>query len=103
MERHVAERPPDQRSAQAVPDLPTGRPDPELVPDVVLDEVLAAFSQPDGGGGGFDFDDPSIDRLLGLGDDATDTTDATESSPPDDTDDLTSGESTSSETVALGA
>ena len=42
------------------------RPDPEDVPDVVLEELLAAFSKQDGEA--IDFDDPSIDRLLGLGD-----------------------------------
>jgi cell division protein FtsQ len=41
------------------------RPDPEDVPDVVLEELLAAFSKQDGEA--IDFDDPSIDRLLGLG------------------------------------
>ena len=46
-------------------------PDPELVPDVVLEELLAAFSEQDGGP--IDFDDPSIDRLLGLGDSADST------------------------------
>jgi len=41
------------------------RPDTEDVPDVVLEELLAAFSKQDGEA--IDFDDPSIDRLLGLG------------------------------------
>ena len=42
------------------------RPDPEDVPDVVLEELLAAFSKQDAEA--IDFDDPSIDRLLGLAD-----------------------------------
>jgi cell division protein FtsQ len=46
-------------------------PDPDDVPDVVLEELLAAFSEQDGGP--IDFDDPSIDRLLGLGDSADST------------------------------
>lgn len=57
-------------------DLPV--PDPEHVPDAVLDELMAAFAADesvaqDGGPGavpdaerGYDFDDPSIDRLLGI-------------------------------------
>lgn len=57
-------------------------PDPEHVPDKVLDELMAAFSKEDTPPEkGYDFDDPSIDRLLGLGalpDDADD---------PDDPDD----------------
>ena len=40
------------------------RPDPDDVPDVVLEELLAAFSKQDAEA--IDFDDPSIDRLLGL-------------------------------------
>jgi cell division protein FtsQ len=43
-----------------------GTSDSDDVPDVVLEELLAAFSAQDGGP--IDFDDPSIDRLLGLGD-----------------------------------
>jgi cell division protein FtsQ len=39
---------------------------PEDVPDVVLEELLAAFSAEDAEA--IDFDDPSIDRMLGLGD-----------------------------------
>src|SRR4051812_6186134 len=95
MERHVAERPTEG-------EVPTTRPDPEVVPDVVLDELLAAFSASEAEKGAFDFDDPSIDRLLGLGDDSPDATDATELS--DVTDDGTSGDPvTSSNTVVLGA
>jgi cell division protein FtsQ len=44
---------------------------PEGVPDVVLEELLAAFSESEGDA--IDFDDPSIDRMLGLGDDADST------------------------------
>jgi cell division protein FtsQ len=44
------------------------RPDSEDVPDVVLEELLAAFSRQDAEA--IDFDDPSIDRMLGLGDSA---------------------------------
>ena len=47
---------------------PTG---PEDVPDVVLEELLAAFSAEDAEA--IDFDDPSIDRMLGLGDSADNT------------------------------
>ena len=38
------------------------------VPDAVLDELLAAFSEPeaDDSATRYDFDDPSIDRILGL-------------------------------------
>src|ERR1700712_962977 len=44
----------------------------EHVPDVVLEELLAAFGTPSpddavaGGDVAYDFDDPSIDRLLGI-------------------------------------
>ncbi len=44
-------------------------PQPEHVPDTVLDELMAAFSAEDGATAAekaFDFDDPSIDRLLAL-------------------------------------
>ena len=41
------------------------RPDSEDVPDVVLEELLAAFSTQEAEA--IDFDDPSIDRMLGLG------------------------------------
>lgn len=44
---------------------------PEDVPDVVLEELLAAFSAEDAEA--IDFDDPSIDRMLGLGDSADST------------------------------
>ncbi len=54
---------------------------PEGVPDVVLEELLAAFSGPDVDA--IDFDDPAIDRMLGLGDDP----DTTEGNA-DTTDDL---------------
>ncbi|MGZ4674882.1 MAG: hypothetical protein ACXV8K_19645, partial [Ilumatobacteraceae bacterium] len=39
---------------------------PEGVPDAVLEELLAAFSAKEAGT--IDFDDPSIDRILGIGD-----------------------------------
>ncbi len=39
------------------------------VPDVVLEELMAAFDSDQSGQPQYDFDDPSIDRLLGLGDD----------------------------------
>ena len=58
-------------------------PDPELVPDVVLEELLAAFSEQDGGP--IDFDDPSIDRLLGLGDNADSTAGNLDGNAIDDT------------------
>jgi cell division protein FtsQ len=83
-------------------------PDPEHVPDSVLEELLAAFSQQDADA--IDFDDPSIDRMLGLSDSADSTIgnvddsaiddvddDADETAPADATDALTS-----SNTVALG-
>ncbi len=59
-------------------------PDPELVPDVVLEELLAAFSQQDAEA--IDFDDPSIDRMLGLGDNADSTAGNVDDSSIDDTD-----------------
>src|SRR4051812_3867005 len=118
MERHVAERPPDNRGkgkrpVPPVDDVPTTRPDPEVVPDAVLEELLAAFSAPEAETGAFDFDDPSIDRLLGLGDDAvepdptdaTDGTDATELDDDIDDDEIgdDTGAVTSSNTVLLGS
>ncbi len=42
---------------------PTGN---EHVPEHVLDELLAAFNQPERDISNVDFDDPSIDRLLGI-------------------------------------
>ena len=48
-------------------------PAPDDVPDVVLEELLAAFS--DDEGEAIDFDDPAIDRMLGIGDDADTETD----------------------------
>ena len=57
-------------------------PDPDLVPDVVLEELLAAFSQQDAEA--IDFDDPSIDRMLGLSNSVDTTT------PSEPTDSLTS-------------
>jgi cell division protein FtsQ len=48
------------------------------VPDVVLEELLAAFSASEADA--IDFDDPAIDRMLGLGEETegTQTTDGTE-------------------------
>lgn len=45
-----------------------GEPEPAVdhVPDAVLDELMVAFSEPTDEGRGYDFDDPSLDRLLGL-------------------------------------
>ena len=57
---------------------------PEGVPDVVLEELLAAFSGTDGDV--IDFDDPSIDRLLGLGDDADSTAGNVDDGTVDSTD-----------------
>ncbi|MEP7046044.1 MAG: FtsQ-type POTRA domain-containing protein [Ilumatobacteraceae bacterium] len=85
------------------PEPPESRsPGHEDVPDVVLEELLAAFSAEDAEA--IDFDDPSIDRMLGLGDnaDATDgnVTNLTEgldrTEPAEITDSLTSAN-----TVAL--
>jgi cell division septal protein FtsQ len=80
------------------------RPDPEDVPDVVLEELLAAFSKQDAAA--IDFDDPSIDRLLGLADSvkkvdaepvgASVGNDSDKTTPSEVTDSLTS-----SNTVAL--
>ncbi|MEY2581795.1 MAG: cell division protein FtsQ [Ilumatobacteraceae bacterium] len=63
----MADRPRPQ--AQHVPN--PARPDSDDVPDVVLEELLAAFSAEDGGP--IDFDDPSIDRILGVSDSADST------------------------------
>lgn len=60
-------------------------PDPEHVPDSVLEELLAAFSKKDADA--IDFDDPSIDRLLGLGDSADSTAGNIDDSAIDDVDD----------------
>jgi len=112
MERHVAERPPDNRGkgnrpVPPVDDVPITRPDPGVVPDAVLEELLAAFTAAEPETGAFDFDDPSIDRLLGLADDA-DATDATATADhgDDGTDDIAGDETgavTSSNTVVLGS
>ena len=64
-------------------------PDPEHVPDKVLDELMAAFSKEDTPPEkGYDFDDPSIDRLLGLGAVA----DQDDVDPDDDPDDDLEGD-----------
>jgi cell division protein FtsQ len=71
MEPHVAERPKEKRPVPPVTQKPIDTPGPEVVPDTVLEELLAAFSEPEAADAkSFDFDDPSIDRLLGLGDGA---------------------------------
>jgi cell division protein FtsQ len=49
-----------------VADEPKATSDADAVPDAVLEELLAAFSATDGDA--IDFDDPAIDRMLGLGD-----------------------------------
>src|SRR4029079_15203015 len=68
---HVAERPKEKRPVPPVTQKPIDTPGPEVVPDTVLEELLAAFSEPEAADAkSFDFDDPSIDRLLGLGDGA---------------------------------
>ena len=97
-------KPRAEPAQQGPPATPT--PDPEDVPDVVLEELLAAFSKQDADA--IDFDDPSIDRMLGLGDDADSTagnidgseidagSDVDTTTPADVTDSLTS-----SNTVAL--
>ncbi len=113
----MADKPSKSEKRKSQPAQPESSPEaatphptigPEDVPDVVLEELLAAFSAQDAEA--IDFDDPSIDRMLGLGDnpdstagdidpsstlvagpvddlvdDATDTT-----SPTDPTDSLTS-------------
>jgi cell division septal protein FtsQ len=58
---------------------------PHEVPDVVLEELLAAFSAEDAQA--IDFDDPSIDRMLGLGDSADSTEGNVDGSLIDDVDD----------------
>lgn len=93
----------------AEPQKPSPKaPDPEHVPDAVLEELLAAFSKTDADA--IDFDDPSIDRLLGLSDSADSTVGNIDDSAIDDVDDE-AGETapadatdslTSSNTVALG-
>ena len=92
----------------AEPQTPGPRtPDPEHVPDVVLEELLAAFSKKDADA--IDFDDPSIDRLLGLGDNADSTVGNVDDSAIDEVDaesDVTTPADatdslTSSNTVAL--
>jgi cell division septal protein FtsQ len=62
------------------------------VPDVVLEELLAAFS--DEQAEAFDLDDPSIDRLLGIADEIDGADDQSARSEVDDS-------STSTSTVAL--
>ena len=54
---------------------PKPEPLPDDVPDVVLEELLAAFSDDDAEA--IDFDDPAIDRMLGLDDSSDDDDDTT--------------------------
>jgi cell division protein FtsQ len=75
----MADRPDKPDSGRRSPKTP----DPEVVPDVVLEELLAAFSQQDAEA--IDFDDPSIDRMLGLGDSADSTAGNIEGAAIDDT------------------
>jgi cell division protein FtsQ len=85
MEPHVAERPKEKRPVPPVTQKPIDTPGPEVVPDTVLEELLAAFSQPEAADAkSFDFDDPSIDRLLGLGDDAPAIEEPKKSEPADE-------------------
>jgi cell division protein FtsQ len=51
-----------------MPDEPTTKPDSHEVPNVVLEELLAAFSTKEADAA-IDFDDPAIDRMLGLRED----------------------------------
>ena len=85
MEPHVAERPKEKRPVPPVTQKPIDTPGPEVVPDTVLEELLAAFSEPEAADAkSFDFDDPSIDRLLGLGDDAPAIEEPKKSEPADE-------------------
>lgn len=80
-----ADRPaPSQPKADQPKIRPEPKGTPEGVPDVVLEELLAAFSGTDGDV--IDFDDPSIDRLLGLGDDADSTAGNVDDGTVDSTD-----------------
>jgi hypothetical protein len=97
MEPHVADRHKGKRPATPVTETPAKPPGPEVVPDVVLEELLAAFSAPEADTAAIDFDDPSIDRLLGLGENAPAVEAADKTEPADATDALTS-----SNTVVLG-
>ncbi|MBI4935057.1 MAG: FtsQ-type POTRA domain-containing protein [Actinobacteria bacterium] len=65
-------------------------PQPEHVPDAVLDELMAAFSKErdDSAEKAFDFDDPSIDRLLALDLDDDDDDDDDDVDDDDDDDDI---------------
>ncbi len=80
---------------------------PADVPDVVLEELLAAFAAEDAEA--IDFDDPSIDRMLGLGDNPDSTEGDIVWSVHEDTDDARDATDpapitdalTSSNTVAL--
>lgn len=79
---------------QRPPEPPTPKPGavegPHDVPDVVLEELLAAFSAEDAQA--IDFDDPSIDRMLGLGDSADSTEGNVDGSLIDDVDNELGGD-----------
>ena len=63
------------------PDVPGA----DHVPDHVLDELQTAFSDPTPN---YDFDDPALDRLLGIDDDADVDDDTGDADPDDDTGDV---------------
>ena len=98
----------EQKPRRPIPSQPEpgpGKPESDDVPDVVLNELLAAFSAQDAEA--IDFDDPSIDRLLGLSD-SPDSTVGNVSPDVDETDGLdktapaeVTDALTSSNTVAL--
>ena len=73
--RRMADKSKKSARRNPEPTDPEPRPTPDIgpedVPDVVLEELLAAFSAQDAEA--IDFDDPSIDRMLGLGDSADST------------------------------
>ncbi|MEP7111993.1 MAG: FtsQ-type POTRA domain-containing protein [Ilumatobacteraceae bacterium] len=69
--KHVAPKGSTQRPPEPQTPKPGAVEGPQDVPDVVLEELLAAFSAEDAEA--IDFDDPSIDRMLGLGDSADST------------------------------
>ncbi|MEY2400707.1 MAG: cell division protein FtsQ [Ilumatobacteraceae bacterium] len=78
----MAESPQKPGSRSSEPRSPA----PEDVPDTVLEELLAAFSEEDAEA--IDFDDPSIDRMLGLGDSPDSTADNIDGSALDIDDDI---------------
>ena len=94
----MADKPKSRRPPSAEPVTPP-KPDDD-VPEVVLEELLAAFSEKEAEP--IDFDDPAIDRMLGLAEPGTDAAaeavgakaatavDADTTAPADPTDALTS-------------